>query len=146
LFSPWPDGSIVNAYASSPERVWAELEPACNKFELAWQSFLSDEIAIGAVLMNDAGTIVGRGQNRRHSSQLSELPGLLGHPEMNALRTLSAVKRYDGYVLYTTLFPCPMCLGAIVIAQIGTLRFASADPRWTGMDRLHELSQEASIA
>ena len=71
-------------------------------------------IPIGSVLVH-RGTIIGRGHNRRvqHGS-------VVLHGEMDALenagRQSAAV--YRECVLYTTLSPCPMCSGAILLYGI----------------------------
>ena len=127
-------------------QVWAGLNPAWQEcFELAWQSFRSGGIAVGAVLTDSGGQVTGRGQNRRFGPDAGprELSGLLGHAEINALRGLPPTKdRGGGHLLYTTLQPCPMCLGAIVVARVGSVRFAARDPTWAGLERLPELNPE----
>ena len=35
-----------------------------------------------------------------------------------------------------------MCLGAIVVARVGSVRFAARDPTWAGLERLPELNPE----
>jgi cytosine/creatinine deaminase len=71
-------------------------------------------IPIGAVLVHD-GQIVGRGHNRR-----IQQGSAIRHGEMDALenagrRTASV---YRACTLYTTLSPCPMCSGAILLYGI----------------------------
>jgi tRNA(Arg) A34 adenosine deaminase TadA len=135
----WPSGEPA-------ARAWARLHPAWQEcFELAWQSFRSGGIAVGAVLTDSGGQVTGRGQNRRFGSdaQAGGLTGLLGHAEINALLALPADKdRGRDHVLYTTLQPCPMCLGAIVVARVDVVKFAAADPTWAGIERLPELNTE----
>jgi cytosine/creatinine deaminase len=71
-------------------------------------------IPIGSVLVH-AGRIIGRGHNRRVQRGSAVL-----HGEMDALeqagRQPAAVYRES--VLYTTLSPCPMCSGAILLYGI----------------------------
>lgn len=70
--------------------------------------------------------------------------GLLGHAELNALAEglpPDKVRRHDA-VLYTTLHPCPMCLGAAVVARVAAVNFAAFDPTWQGIERLPELNAE----
>jgi len=71
-------------------------------------------IPIGSVLVH-RGRIVGRGHNRRVQSDSVVL-----HAEMDALeragRQPAAVYRES--ILYTTLSPCAMCAGAIVLYRI----------------------------
>ncbi len=71
-------------------------------------------IPIGSVLVH-GGRIVGRGHNRR-----VQQGSVVLHAEMDALeragRQNAAV--YRGSVLYTTLSPCAMCAGAILLYGI----------------------------
>ncbi len=44
--------------------------------------------------------------------------------------------------LYTTLHPCPMCLGATVVDRVGHLAFGAYDPTWLGIEQLPQLNDE----
>ena len=51
------------------------------------------------------------------------------HAEMNALFTLDESQNPSGTcILYTTMEPCPMCLGAIRISRMRECHYASHDP------------------
>ena len=71
-------------------------------------------IPIGSVLVH-AGRIIGRGHNRR-----VQRGSVMLHGEMDALeqagRQPAAIYRES--ILYTTLSPCPMCSGAILLYGI----------------------------
>ena len=71
-------------------------------------------IPIGSVLVY-RGEIIGRGHNRRVQRGSPIL-----HAEMDALENAGrrAAKVYRASVLYTTLSPCAMCSGAIVLYGI----------------------------
>src|SRR5216110_2352642 len=71
-------------------------------------------IPIGAVLVH-GGAIVGRGHNRRIQRGSAIL-----HGEMDALENAGCllVSVYRESVLYTTLSPCAMCSGAILLYGI----------------------------
>lgn len=71
-------------------------------------------IPIGSVLVCD-GKIIGRGHNRRIQKGSSILHGEMDCLE-NAGRLTAAV--YQRSVIYTTLSPCPMCSGAILLYKI----------------------------
>ena len=74
-------------------------------------------IPIGSVLVHD-GRIIGRGHNRRVQKGSAIL-----HAEMDALENAGrlSAETYRDSVLYTTLSPCAMCSGAIVLYGIGRL-------------------------
>ena len=71
-------------------------------------------IPIGAVLVHD-GRIIGRGHNRRVQQGSAVL-----HGEMDALERAGRLpaSTYRGSVMYTTLSPCAMCSGAILLYGI----------------------------
>lgn len=84
---------------------------------------MAGELPIGSVIVLD-GKILSRGRarHREHKSQIR-------HAELNAL--LSAGEElwtdYKRAVLFTTVEPCPMCLGAVVMADIPHIIFAIRD-------------------
>ena len=83
-------------------------------FEEARQGLAEGGIPIGSVLMH-SGRILGRGHNRRvqHGS-------VVLHAEMDALERAGrlAAPVYHASTLYTTLSPCAMCSGAILLYGI----------------------------
>ena len=74
-------------------------------------------IPIGSVLV-DEGRIIGRGHNCR-----VQTGSPIDHGEMNCLRNAGRLpaKVYRNCTLYSTLSPCPMCSGAIVLYKIPRL-------------------------
>ena len=71
-------------------------------------------IPIGSVIVYQ-GRILGRGHNRRVQQGSVVLHGEMDAFE-NAGRQPASV--YQGCTLYTTLWPCPMCSGAILLYGI----------------------------
>ncbi len=71
-------------------------------------------IPIGSVIVHK-NKIIGRGHNRRVQRGSTVLHGEMDALE-NAGRQTAAV--YSQCVLYTTLSPCPMCSGAILLYRI----------------------------
>ncbi len=71
-------------------------------------------IPIGSVLVHN-GKIIGRGHNRRVQKNSAVL-----HAEMDALESAGRLTQavYKGCTLYTTLSPCAMCSGAVILYQI----------------------------
>lgn len=71
-------------------------------------------VPIGCVLVKD-GAIVGAGHNRRVQNDSAIL-----HAEMDALETTGRQPGafYKDVTLYTTLSPCAMCSGAILLYGI----------------------------
>ena len=71
-------------------------------------------IPIGSVIVHN-NEIIGRGHNQRIQKKSSTL-----HSEMDALENAGRLpaKIYQECTLYTTLSPCPMCTGAILLYKI----------------------------
>ena len=71
-------------------------------------------IPIGSVLVHDGG-IIGRGHNRR-----VQQGSVVLHGEMDALENAGRqpASVYRESAIYTTLSPCPMCTGAILLYGI----------------------------
>ena len=71
-------------------------------------------IPIGSVLVLD-GRIIGRGHNQR-----VQRGSVIHHAEMNCLENAGRLtaETYSRCILYSTLSPCPMCSGAILLYKI----------------------------
>ena len=71
-------------------------------------------VPIGSVLVYD-GEIIGRGHNQR-----VQRDSVIHHAEMNCLENAGRrpASVYARCTIYTTLSPCPMCSGAIVLYKI----------------------------
>jgi creatinine deaminase len=71
-------------------------------------------IPIGSVIVHN-GKIIGRGHNKR-----IQRGSVVLHAEMDALENAGRQRSstYKDSVLYTTLSPCPMCTGAILLYGI----------------------------
>src|SRR2546422_470770 len=74
-------------------------------------------IPIGSVIVH-SGRIIGRGHNRRVQKGSAVL-----HAEMDAIENAGRqpAKIYQESILYTTLSPCAMCTGAILLYGIQTV-------------------------
>ena len=92
----------------------------------ARNAFDDGEVPVGAVVVK-AGVLLGKGCNRTKS-----LADPTAHAEIIAItaacQTLKS-ERLDDCDIYSTLEPCPMCAGALVLARISRLFFAAEDPR-----------------
>src|SRR6202451_3430825 len=80
----------------------------------ARKSLSEGGIPIGSVLVHE-GQIIGRGHNCR-----VQTGSAIDHGEMNCLRQAGRLpaKVYQNSIIYSTLSPCPMCSGAIVLYKI----------------------------
>jgi tRNA(adenine34) deaminase len=121
--------------------VWETLsEPWRVCVELAWEAYSAGSLPIGAVVADAEGRILSTGRNRIY--EISGPPGAvfgrkLAHAELNALLSLDGEKNPRACVLYTTTEPCPLCVGAARMADVGELRYASREP-WAGSTAMFE--------
>jgi len=97
------------------------------------------EVPIGAVIVRD-NTIIGRGFNQRESRNDPS-----AHAEMIAIRQAARkldAWRLSGTTLYVTLEPCPMCMGAILLARIERVVFGCFDPKGGAAGSLYNLAAD----
>jgi cytosine deaminase len=92
-------------------------------------------IPIGSVLVID-GEIVGRGHNRRVQEDSPIL-----HAEIDCLRNAGRLKPadYKRSILYTTLSPCHMCSGAVLLYGIPKVVIGENDTFRGAEDHLGEM-------
>ena len=94
----------------------------------AKKAYALGEAPIGCVVIrNSDGKIVGRGYNRRNIDHTT-----LSHAEMTAIKKASKAQgdwRLEGYTIYVTLEPCPMCAGAIVQSRMDRCVDGAASPK-----------------
>jgi cytosine/creatinine deaminase len=69
-------------------------------------------VPVGAALA-DGDRLVASGHNER-----VQLGDPIAHGEIACLRNAGRQRSYRGMTIYTTLSPCPMCTGAILLFQI----------------------------
>jgi tRNA(adenine34) deaminase len=87
----------------------------------------SDEIPVGAVLLDPAGTVIASAHNAREATA-----DPTAHAEVLVLRAAGAALgswQLSGCTLAVTLEPCTMCAGAIVLARVARVVFGAWDPK-----------------
>ncbi|MEE2830173.1 MAG: nucleoside deaminase [Myxococcota bacterium] len=108
----------------------------------AEQTTASGDVPVGAVLIAEDGTVLGRGRNRRE-----ERGDPTAHAELEALR--AAVDhggwRREGSTLYVTLEPCPMCMGALLLARVNRLVFGATDPKAGAARSLYRMAEDPRL-
>lgn len=87
---------------SPARRAWSVLEPAWQQaITMAWESHRAGGVAVGAVITDDQGTVLGRGRNQRFDLRTPQ--GLLAHAEMAALAAVPDDRDHARRLrLYTT--------------------------------------------
>jgi tRNA(adenine34) deaminase len=102
----------------------------------------NEDVPIGTVIVKD-GKIIARAYN-----QVEKMNDPLAHSEILAIK--KAVKKI-GYKhlldcqIYTTLEPCPMCAGAIVLARIKRLVYAANDPKSGAVNSILNITNNPSL-
>lgn len=95
--------------------------------EQARLTITTDDVPVGAVLLDEAGAPVGFGPNRRVADG-----DPLAHAEIVAIRSAARQfghYRLDGCTMVVTLEPCLMCAGAIMQSRVAHLVFGAWDPK-----------------
>ncbi len=109
-----------------------ETEPALEELmglalDEARAALETQDVPVGAVVVDASGRVIGRGRNRREADG-----DPTAHAEMLAVREAAAVLgqwRLEGCTLVVTLEPCTMCAGALVLARLPRLVFGAFDPK-----------------
>ena len=100
------------------------------------------EVPVGAVVVQ--GTeIMARGHNL-----IENLNDPTAHAEMIVIKQAVVrlgYKRLTECDLYTTLEPCPMCAGAIVLARFKKLIYGAPDPKGGGVRSLFRIADDARL-
>lgn len=100
------------------------------------------EIPVGAIVtLGDR--VVGQGHN-----SVITLKDPTAHAEMIAITAAAQCLNseiLDECVLYTTLEPCPMCAGAIILARMKKVVFAAMDAKYGAAGSVYNLLQEGKM-
>ena len=104
-----------------------ETELMSAALELARQAMTTGDVPVGAIVINAAGEIVGRGNNLR---EFDNDP--TAHAEIVAMREAALIAenwRLDSHTLVVTLEPCAMCAGAIAQSRMKKVVFGAWDEK-----------------
>jgi tRNA(adenine34) deaminase len=85
------------------------------------------DVPVGAVVLDEAGTVIARARNRR---EIDRDP--TAHAEIVAIRQAARALghwRLTGLTLVVTLEPCTMCAGAVTAARLARLVYGAEDPK-----------------
>ncbi len=109
--------------------------------DLALEAYNAGSMGIAAVIVDAKGDVVAVGRNQLRDGLVScnsiKMTSI-AHAEINAINNIPWEKQKDWeLMLYTTVEPCPMCMGAIAMSRIRRVVVGSADP-YAGSVRLLE--------
>jgi tRNA(adenine34) deaminase len=111
--------------------------------DVARLALASDDVPVGAVVLDSTGVIIGRGFNQREA-----LGDPTAHAELLAIRAATSALgswRLDGCTLVVTLEPCAMCAGALVQARVSRLVFGAYDPKAGAVGSLWDLVRDRRL-
>ncbi len=103
----------------------------------------SGDVPIGAVVVDDHGTVLGRGRNVREAEG-----DPTGHAEVVAMREAARTRagwRLDGCTLVVTLEPCTMCAGAAVLARVDRIVFGAYDEKAGAVGSLWDVVRDRRL-
>lgn len=92
----------------------------------AEKAFAEDEVPVGAVVVHES-RVIGRAHN-----QTRLLKDPTAHAEMVAITQACEALQSEHLpetTVYVTLEPCPMCLGAMILARVGRLVFGAREEK-----------------
>lgn len=97
-------------------------------YKLAWLAFCRGSIPIGAIITDASGKTVIAGRNETGENRYPNRR--TAHAEMYCMLNIDIEKHpsLKEYHLYTTMEPCPMCMGTIAMGGIRKVHVAARDP------------------
>lgn len=108
----------------------------------AVQAARDGEVPIGAVIVFN-NQIIAKAHNLRETNG-----DPTAHAEILVLRKAAGLKHHWRLLettLYTTLEPCPMCAGAMVMARVNRLVFGASDPKAGAAGSLMNIVQDLRL-
>jgi tRNA(adenine34) deaminase len=121
---------------ADPQRTFMEQALAC-----AREAEAAGEVPVGAVITDAMGAVLARAANApiaRHDAT--------AHAEILALRAAGRALgnyRLSGAVIYVTLEPCAMCVGALVHARVARIVYGAPDPKTGACGSVFDLAASA---
>lgn len=110
---------------------------------LAETARADDDVPVGALVLDPAGEVIGRGRNTRERDG-----DPTGHAEVVAIRAAALARgewRLEGCTLVVTLEPCTMCAGAIVAARLERLVFGAFDDKAGAVGSLWDVVRDRRL-
>jgi tRNA(adenine34) deaminase len=102
------------------------------------------DIPVGAVILDEAGTVLARARNRREADR-----DPVAHAEIVAIRQAAAALgrwRLTGLTLVVTLEPCTMCAGAVTAARLDRVVYGATDPKAGAAGSLWDVLRDTRLS
>ena len=111
--------------------------------DLARSTAADGDVPVGALVVDAAGVVIGRGRNTRERDG-----DPTGHAEVVAIREAAAAVgqwRLEGCTLVVTLEPCTMCAGAVVASRLQRLVFGAFDDKAGAVGSLWDVVRDRRL-
>ena len=102
-----------------------------------------DDVPVGAVILDEAGTVLVRARNRREADR-----DPTAHAEIVAIRQAARALggwRLTGLTLVVTLEPCTMCAGAVTAARLARVVYGAEDPKAGAVGSLWDVLRDTRL-
>ena len=117
--SPFESGWARHLFMSDKDKIYMQ-----EALKLALSAYQEDEVPVGAVIVYK-GKVIARAHN-----QIKTLKDPTAHAEMIAITQAASYlnsERLNDTSMYVTIEPCPMCMGALVLARMKKLIYGADD-------------------
>ena len=111
--------------------------------EEALRAYHENEVPIGAVLIDEGGILIAREHNR-----IEQLNDATAHAEILALKAASKIlnrRRLSGCTLYSTVEPCAMCAGALVLCRVKRLVYGATDSKFGACESIFNVVNNPTL-
>ncbi len=111
--------------------------------EEALRAYHENEVPIGAVLTDEDGILIARDHNR-----IEQLNDATAHAEFLTLQAASRKlkrRRLTDCTLYSTVEPCAMCAGALVLCRVKRLVYGTTDSKFGAAESIFNVVDNAAL-
>ena len=111
--------------------------------EEALRAYHEGEVPIGAVLIDEDGILIARDHNR-----IEQLCDATAHAELLTLRAASTKlkrRRLTDCTLYSTVEPCAMCAGALVLCRVKRLVYGATDSKFGAAESIFNVVNNSAL-
>ena len=115
----------------------------CLALEEALRAYHENEIPIGAVLIDEDGILIARDHNR-----IEQLHDATAHAEILTLQAASRKlkrRRLTDCTLYSTVEPCAMCAGALVLCRVKRLVYGATDSKFGAAESIFNVTNNPAL-
>ena len=111
--------------------------------EEALRAYHENEVPIGAVLIDEGGILISREHNR-----IEQLNDATAHAEILALREAGKIlnrRRLSDCTLYSTVEPCAMCAGALVLCRVKRIVYGATDSKFGAAESIFNVVNNPAL-